>query len=146
MNYLNSYLRSKLDLSHIGFMWQFVLLVIILTGVFVFLYNQGYMIVKSYSAVTFIGSTGGTGARFTSCNGYLKRIIRFKEEGNHTFILDAELSKGDISVDLLNSAKQRIMKLDCANNCASVTVEKNKKYYLVVNFNSATGRYSIIRE
>jgi len=127
-------------------MWKFVLLLFFLTVLFVFLYNQGYMIVKSYSAVTFIGSARGTGARFTSCNGYLKRIIRFKEEGNRTFILDAELSKGDLSVELLDSAKQRIMKLDCVNNSASVTVERNKKYYLVVNFKSATGRYSISSE
>ena len=127
-------------------MWKFTLLLLFLTGLFVFLYNQGYMIVKSYSAVTFIGSARGTGARFTSCNGYLKRVIRFKEEGNHTFILDAELSKGDLSVELLDSAKQRIMKLDCVNNSGSVTVGRNKKYYLVVNFKSATGRYSIIRE
>jgi len=126
-------------------MWKFVLLAVFLTGLFVFLYNQGYMIVKSYSAVTFIGSAKGTGGRFTSCNGYLKRVIRFKEDGEHRFILDVELSKGDLSVDLLDSSKQRIMMLDCANNCASVTVEKNKKYYLIVNFKSATGRYSLIR-
>ena len=127
-------------------MWKFALFLLFLTGLFVFLYNQGYMIVKSYSAVTFIGSSRGTRARFTSCNGYLKRIIRFREEGNRTFILDAALSKGDLSIELLDSAKQRIMKLDCVNNSASVTVERNKKYYLVVNFKSATGRYSISSE
>ena len=127
-------------------MWKFILLFIFLSGLFVFLYNQGYMIVKSYSAVTFIGSARGMGARFTSCNGYLKRIIRFKEDGNQAFILDAELSKGDISVELLDSAKQRIMKLDCVNNSASVTVERNKKYFLLVSFKTATGRYSVIRE
>ncbi len=126
-------------------MWKFVLLLIFLAGLFVFLYNQGLMIIKSYSAVIFIGSAKGTGARFSACNGYLKRIIRFKEEGKHTFTLDAELSKGDLSVELLDSSKKRIMKLDCMNNGASVSVEKNKKYYLVVNFISATGRYSIIR-
>ena len=127
-------------------MWKFVLLLISLIGLFLFLYNHGYMIVKSYSAVTFIGSARGTGARFVSCNGYLKRIIRFKEEGYRTFILDAELSKGDLSVELLDADKQCIMKLDCVNNSDSVTVERSKKYYLVVNFKSATGRYSIIRE
>ncbi len=127
-------------------MWKFVLLAMFLAGLYVFLYSQGNMIVKSYSAAVFIGSAKGTGARFTSCNGSLKRIVRFKEEGTHTFILDAQLSKGDISVELLNSAKERIMKLDCANNSASVTVERNKKYFFVVNFKTATGRYSIIRE
>lgn len=127
-------------------MWKFILLALFLAGLYVFLYNQGYMIVKSYTAVTFIGSARGKGARFTSCNGSLKRVIRFQEEGTRTFILDAELSKGDMSVELLNSEKQRIMKLDCVNKSNSVTVERNRKYYLVVNFKTATGRYSLIRE
>ena len=127
-------------------MWKFVLLAILLTSVFVFLYSRGYMVVKSYSAVTFIGSAKGTGASFTSCNGYLKRIIRFKADGTCSFFLDAELSKGDMSVELLDSSKQIIMQLDCAKRSASVTVEKNRKYYLLVNFKSASGRYSLIRE
>lgn len=127
-------------------MLKAVLLIIALTGVFVFLYNQGYMVVKSYSAVIFIGSTKGTGASFTSCNGYLKRIVRFKADGMYTFLLDAELSKGDLSVELLDSAKQKILQLNCVNRRASVTVEKRQKYYLVVNFKSATGRYALIRE
>lgn len=127
-------------------MWKFVLLALFLAGLYVFLYNRGYMVVKSYSAAVFVGSARGTGARFTSCNGSLKRLLRFPEEGIHTFFLDAELSKGDMSVELLNSDQQRMMKLDCVNNRASVSVERNKKYVLIVNFKAATGRYSIYHE
>lgn len=127
-------------------MVETVLLILILTGLFVFLYNQGYMVLKSTSAVTFIGSTRGNSARFTSCSGYMKRIIRFKADGTYTFLLDAELSKGDMSIELLDSAKQKIMLLNCANRSASITVEKKKKYYLVIDFKSATGRYALIRE
>lgn len=127
-------------------MWKFVLLAILLSSVFVFLYSRGYMVVKSYSALTFVGSSKGTGATFTSCNGYLKRIIRFKESGTYHFFLDAELSKGDMSVEFLDSGNQNIVKLDLLNNSASITVESKKKYYLVVNFKSATGRYSLIRQ
>lgn len=123
-----------------------VLLIIILVGVFVFLYNQGYMVLNSKSAVSFVGSARGNSARFTSCSGYMKRIVRFKADGTYTFILDAELSKGDMSVELLDSAKHKVMKLNCANRSASVTVEKKKKYCLVINFQSATGRYALIRE
>ena len=127
-----------------------VVMIIILTvamlGVFVFLYNQGYMVSKSMSAVVFIGSAKGNSARFTSCNGYMKRVIKFKDDGTYTFVLDAELSKGDMSVELLDSTKQRIMQLNCSNQRDSITVEKKKKYYLVINFRSATGRYALIRE
>ena len=127
-------------------MWKFVILAGLMAGIFLILYNSGYMIVKSLSAVTFIGSTKGNSARFSSCNGYMKRVIKFKEEGTYTFVLDAELSKGDMSVELLDSTKQKIMQLNCSNRSASITVEKKKKYYLVINFKSATGRYALIRE
>ena len=121
-------------------------LTVIFAGLFVFLYNQGYMIVKSTSAVSFVGSANGSSARFSSCSGYIKRIVRFKDDATYTFILDADLSKGDMSVELLDSAKQRIMQLNCASNRASIAVEKKKKYYLVFNFKSATGNYALVRE
>lgn len=123
-----------------------IILVLAMHGAFAFLYSQGYMVLKSISAVVFLGSAKGNSARFTSCSGYLKRIIRFKEDGTNTFVLDAELSKGDISAELIDSTKQRIMKLNCANRSASVTVEKKKRYCLVIHFKSATGRYSLTRE
>ena len=123
-----------------------IILTVAMLGVFVFLYNQGYMVSKSISAVVFIGSAKGNSARFTSCNGYMKRVIHFKDDGTYTFVLDAELSKGDMSVELLDSTKQRIMQLNCSNQRDSITVEKKKKYYLVINFRSASGSYTLIRE
>ena len=127
-------------------MWKFVILAGLMAGIFLILYNSGYMIVKSLSAVTFIGSPKGTGANFTSCSGYIKRIVRFKESGTLHYYLDADLSKGDIFVEILDSKKQSIAKLTRENNHASISVENRKKYYLVVNFISATGRYSLIRQ
>ena len=123
-----------------------IILAVVMLGLFMFLYNQGYMVFKSIRAVTFIGSMKGNSARFSSCSGYMKRVIKFKEDGTYTFILDAELSKGDMSVELIDSTKQKIMQLNCSNRRASITVEKKKKYYLVINFRAATGRYAIIRE
>lgn len=127
-------------------MWKFLILAVLMAGIFVFLYNRGHMVVKSLSAVTFIGSPKGTGASFSSCSGYMKQIVRFRESGTRDYYLDAELSKGDILVELLDSDKQSIMKLNRENNQASITVECKKKYYLVVNFISATGCYSLIRQ
>lgn len=123
-----------------------IILIALMSGVFIFLYNQGYMVAKSISAVTFIGSAKGNGATFTSCNGYMKRVVKFKTDGTYTFVLDAELSKGDITVELLDSAKQKIMQLNCSNQSETITVVKKMKYYLVINFKSATGRYTLIRE
>lgn len=127
-------------------MVKVVLLIAVLVGLFVFLYNQGYMVINSKSAVSFIGSASGSGASFTSCNGYTKRIVRFPSDGIYTYIFDAQLSKGDMSVELLDSAHKKIMQLNCTNRSASVCVEKKKTYYLIINFKSATGRYTLIRE
>lgn len=123
-----------------------ILLAVVMVGAFIFLYSQGYMVFKSISAVTFIGSAKGNSASFSSCSGFMKRIIKFKEDGTYTFGLDAELSKGDLSVELIDSAKRKIMQLDPVNRSASVTVEKDKKYCLAIHFKSATGRYTLTRE
>lgn len=120
-----------------------IILIVIMLLFFCFLYNQGCMVSKSISAVTFVGSTIGNSAEFTSCSGSLKRIIKFKTDGTYTFVLDVELSKGDMSVELYDSAKQRIMQLNCSTRSASITVEKKQKYYLVISFRSATGRYTL---
>ena len=108
-------------------MWKFVILAGLMAGIFLILYNSGYMIVKSLSAVTFIGSPKGTGANFTSCSGYIKRIVRFKESGTLHYYLDADLSRGDIFVEILDSKKQSIAKLTRENNHASISVENRKK-------------------
>lgn len=125
---------------------KLIILLVMVFSVFAFLYNQGYMVFKSITAVAFIGSKKGNSAKVTSCTGYIKRVIRFKSDGTYNFKLDVELSKGDMSVELLDSTKQKIMQLSCFERNASVTVEKNKKYYLVINFNSATGKYDLVRE
>lgn len=127
-------------------MIKIMLLGILLAGIFVLLYQQGYMALKSTSAVTFIGSAKGNGAKFTSCNGSIKRIVRFIEDGICTYTLDAELTKGGLSVELLDAEKEKIMQLDCVNRSASVAVESRKKYYLIIRFRSATGRYTLYRE
>ena len=123
-----------------------IILVVVMLGIFMFLYNQGYMVFKSIRAVTFIGSMKGNSAKFSACSGYMKRVIKFKEDGICTFVLDAELSKGDMSVELIDSAKRKIMQLNCANPRATISVEKKEKYQLVIHFSSATGRYTITRE
>ena len=122
------------------------ILLIALVGLLVFLYNHGFMVLKATRALTFVGSPRGNSASFHSCSGYIKRIIRFDADGIYTFVLDAQLSKGEMWVELLDESKQKIMQLDALNRGASVSVEKKKKYCLVLNFKSATGRYTLNRQ
>ena len=126
-------------------MGKAALLIILMMGIFLFLYNSGYMVFKSMRSVSFVGSMKGNHAKFTSCTGYIKRIVRFRTDGTYTYVLDADLGKGDMSVELLDSAKQKMMQLNCDNPSACITVEKKKKYYLVISFKSATGRYTLTK-
>ena len=123
-----------------------IILLAALTALFLILYERGLMAINSKSAVSFIGSPGGTGARFTSCSGSIKRIVRFKEDSTYNFLLDTDLTKGHVSIELLDDHKHPVMKLDPAHPRGTVTAEQGKKYYLITRFRSATGRYSLIRE
>ena len=122
------------------------ILAVAILVIFIFLYSQGYMVFKSINAVTFVGSAKGNSAKFSGCSGWMKRVTKFRETCTYTFVLDAELRKGDMSVELFDSAKQKILHLNPSHPRASVTVDKNEKYHLVINFSSATGRYALIRE
>ena len=123
-----------------------VILLAALAAIFLLLYDRGYRVINAKSAASFIGSPKGTGASFTSCNGYTKRIVRFQADGTYTFILNADRSKGSISVELQNAEKQRVLLLDPTNSRASITAEAKKKYFLITRFHSASGRYSLIRK
>ena len=107
------------------------------------LYRNGWMILSSKSAVTFIGSNRGKSATFSGCSGSIKRIIRCAEDREYRFFLDAALTKGDISVSLLGPDKRELLQLTESMPQGSVTLEKGKSFTLVLRFRSATGRYAL---
>ena len=108
-----------------------------------FLYINGYMVFNNKKALTFIGSQRGNKASYTSCNGYMKRVVKFKESRNYAFSLNVKLSKGDMRIELLNDKKQMIMRLDENNPKAAVEVEADRRYYLVYRFDKASGNYEL---
>ena len=105
------------------------------------LYRNGWMVLSSKSAVTFIGSNRGKSATFSGCSGSIKRIIRCKEDREYRFFLDAALTKGDMSVSLLGPDKRELLRLTESMPQGAVTLEKGARYTLVLRFRSATGRY-----
>lgn len=113
---------------------------------FYLLYINGYMVINAKRAIMFVGSIRGKDsckARFSSCSGYMKRVIRFDESRSYNFVLVPELTEGELVVEILDSNKQNIMKLDAYNRYANIVVDKKKRYYLVFNFQSASGSYEL---
>lgn len=100
------------------------------------------MILTSKRAIMFIGSKRGKEARFTSCSGYIRRIVKYDESKTYQFTFDTELSNGNVSVEILNSNKERVLFLKQSGR-VTVPLETGKRYYLMIRFESATGSYSL---
>ena len=122
-------------------MIKFIVIFALLGGIMYLLYINGYMVMNNKKALTFIGSQRGNKASFTSCNGWMKRVVKFSESRNYAFDLDVKLSKGDMQVELLDEKKQPIMRLDGNNPKAVIEVVAGGRYYLVYRFNKASGNY-----
>ncbi|MBQ6934371.1 MAG: hypothetical protein IJN37_08320 [Clostridia bacterium] len=121
-----------------------LLLIFALLGVVMYLlYINGYMMLNSKKALTFIGSQRGKKASFTACNGWIRRVLRVKESRKYVFDLDLQLSKGEMQVVLLDEGKNEIAWLDESRRTASLELTAGKRYYLVFRFAKATGKYEL---
>lgn len=75
--------------------------------------------------------------------GYMKRVMKFKENKGYHFTLDSELQKGELEVQILDSLKQPIAILNHIHADAVVDADKKGRYYLVFTFKSASGNYEL---
>ena len=124
-------------------MIKVIILLIIIGIVFYLLYINGFLSIQSKRAILYVGSLRGNRAKFVSCTGYTKRIIRFEESKTYRIVLNAELSAGKLSVAILDSEKKKLFLLNRHIQNGVIYAEKGKRYYLVFRFKSATGNYSL---
>ena len=106
-------------------------------------YRSGYIHIQSKTALMYRGSVGAKYAAFTSCSGYTKRVVRFKESGTVRFTFQPELSAGSVIVEVLDKKKQKLCRLSSVNPTVELQVERKQMYYLVIRFQSATGSYQL---
>ena len=123
-------------------MLQSILILVLMAAVFYILYINGYMIMNAKKATLFFGKERGKYARFTSCSGYMKRVIRFKESREYEFSFETELEKGEVCVELWRGNKDKILSLT-DRGTQTVRVGSKERYYLVLRFVSATGSYHV---
>ena len=120
-----------------------ILIFLVLAAIYYVLYINGYLLFNNKKALTFVGSKRGNKASFSACTGTIKRVVKFDADKICKVTLDCRLSKGEMSVSLLDSSKQEIINLTSTNKTADVNVEKGKRYYLVFGFKSASGDYEL---
>lgn len=124
-------------------MTKVIILLFIIGILFYLLYINGFLVIQSKRAIVYVGSLRGNRAKFVSCSGYTKRIIRFEESKTYHMVLNTELSRGRLSVTILDSEKNSLFTLDKDIQNGVIYAEKGKRYYLVVRFESATGNYTL---
>ncbi len=120
---------------------------ILLFVLFYILYINGYMVLNVKRAVMFIGSIkrvdNRCGARMASCNGWMKRVVRFREVRKYYFKLEYGITKGDLQIEIQNRKRQVVLLLNEINREGSINVEKNERYYIVLKFKDTTGEYKL---
>ena len=122
---------------------SWLVLLAVMAVLFYILYINGYMVWNSKRALMYVGSAWGRKASFTSCSGYTKRVIKFEEDKCYHFDLQLELTKGDATVEILDSKKQCLLRLGQNVVQGDIVVEKGKRYYMIVRFKAASGQYTV---
>ncbi len=111
------------------------------------LYINGYLVVKAIRALIFRGSVRRwktrPAARVVACTGSVRKILKFKESRTYQFVFTAEISKGSITAEIQNRHKETILKLDETSPRGVIAVQSGERYYLVVRFKQATGRFEL---
>ena len=125
------------------FMLKPVIIILALCALFYILYINGYMVFNNKKAFVYVGSNKGKSARFSSCNGYIKRVIKFKESKTYHFEFHPEMEKGEVSIELLDHNKSKVLHLTHESNLADIPIYENCRYYLVYRFKSATGKFDL---
>lgn len=106
------------------------------------LYCQGFAVLRRTSAIIFVFRHGKNAdkAILDSCTGWLKHAGRFGESKTYEFFLDAQLSKGNVEVILMDRKKQPLMKLTPQYPTCKIELDVRNRYYLRWEFKGATGK------
>ena len=98
---------------------------------------------KCIKAIVFVFLPGKTGdkVKLDACTGWVRHMGRFYENRIYAFTLDAQLTKGQAEVLLLDQNKQPLLQLDRQNPTQSIHLDgQTSRYYLQWKFHSASGR------
>lgn len=111
------------------------------TGLYL-LYDHGALVSRHIRAVLFVFRHGMAmdSATLDSCTGRVRHTGRFRENKVYEFRFDAQLSKGDAEVFLLDRDRRELLQLSQRFPTGRIKLEGKNKYYLRWDFKNATGR------
>ena len=93
------------------------------------------------SAFAFLPGKNGDHAKLDACTGWVRHMGRFYENRTYSFALDAQLTKGNVEVLLLDKKKHTLLKLNRQFPSQTIDLDgENNRYYLRWEFKSASGK------
>ena len=106
------------------------------------LYSRGVVITKSICAVLFVlrSKREMDSVTLDACSGWVRHMIRFGQSGTYEFTLDAQLSRGDAEVFLLDKHKQQLLALNRSLPVGRADLDQRSRYYLCWRFQCAAGK------
>ena len=116
--------------------------VVIWGGVLYLLYRQGLAVTKRIAAILFVFRPGREAdrAKLDSCTGWVRHMGRFHQGQAYQFCFEAQLSKGEVEVSLLDRDKRPLLKLNRQSPTGTIKLEESGRYYLRWEFQNATGQ------
>ncbi|MBQ8144455.1 MAG: hypothetical protein IJ452_03420 [Butyricicoccus sp.] len=107
------------------------------------LYQSGLMVLNCKSALTYIGKNRALSASFTGCNGYIKRVLRFRAPRTCTLTLVQQLTRGCMQAELYDAQKKLLLTLDERCGTGTLNTAANTRFTLVLRFHKADGSYEL---
>ena len=107
------------------------------------LWTRGLLVIKSKIAVAFVGRRGENhwGAGVTSCTGFTKRVLPLEKGRQYRFILDHNITVGNISVEIA-CGKNVVRTFDKINVSSTLNVGDGI-YTVTTRFRKASGEYDL---
>lgn len=129
-----------------GFLFWIALFAVCCAVVYL-LYLCGCLTVTSKRAVTFLGSSNWKahhcGASFSSCTGYIRRVLKFKEDRPCRFTFSDRSTRGLVRVELLDKNGALLLRLDKNTPTGNILADKSGRYTLICRFQNADGGYRL---
>ena len=124
-----------------------ILLMTFFIILFYTLWINGYLIISSKTAKLFIASFRNKKRcriKFVSCNGYIKKILKFKENRSYDFCLNSIVENGLVLAEIWDNNKKILLHMDSDMPNSSINVDKKCRYYLILKFEKATGELELL--
>ena len=120
--------------------------VAVLVFVWIF-YENGYLSIQSKRALFFKGRLYMAGrkgkAEVKGCTGCEKGILKVKEDGQIEFEFSSDVSLGRVWTEILDKDKNEIIRLEGTYDRKTFFAEGGKKFFVVVRFEKADGKYEL---